>query len=308
MNENSEHQGPGSDEDFRCGFIALAGRPNVGKSTLLNRMLREKIAITSRKPQTTRNRILGIVNQAAAQLIFLDTPGIHEAKKELNRAMVETALSSCSDADMVAFLIQADKPWHDLDIFTLNLLEKLKLPLILVINKVDLIPKPKLLPLIEHAMTMGPFEEAIPVSAKTGQNIDRLIQALTRKLPQGPALFPDDMITDRAERFLVAEMIREKVVRLTRQELPYATAVSVEQFEESPDLLKLYATIHVERDSQKGMVIGKKGAMLKTIGTAARKEIERFMQVKVFLDLHVRVEKNWSKDPQAIRRLGYREN
>jgi GTP-binding protein Era len=292
---------------FKSGFISLIGRPNVGKSTLLNLLLGEKIAIISDKPQTTRNRILAIKNHPGGQIIFLDTPGIHRAKSRLNQSMVKVALATYNEVDGVCFMIEADHPDNDENDFILETLKKVERPVFLVINKIDLIPKSALLPIMERYSRLRPFVQIIPISALLGDGAEVLLGELLKVLPEGPKLFPEDMITDLPERFLVAELIREKVFQLTREEIPYATAVDVEDFKEREEknLIVIKATIQVERESQKGILIGEKGQMLKEIGRLARQEIEALLGAKVYLELWVKVEKNWREDPRALRRLGY---
>ncbi len=293
-------------EGFKSGFAAIIGRPNAGKSTLLNRLLGEKVAIISDKPQTTRNRILGIKNHPAGQIIFWDTPGIHHARSKLNQAMVRAALKTYDEVDAICFLIEADRPDREENELILKTLGPVKKPLFLIINKIDLIPKENLLPIIEDYSRRRTFEKVIPLSALLGDGVDILVTELLRVLPQGPKLFPEDMITDRPERFLAAEFIREKVFLLTREEIPYATAVEVEEFAEKAEkkLIVIKATIQVEKDSQKGILIGDKGRMLKEIGRLAREEMEALFGAKIFLELWVKVEKNWREDPRALRRLG----
>jgi GTP-binding protein Era len=297
----------GNNPPFKSGFVSLIGRPNSGKSTLLNLILGEKIAITSPKPQTTRNRILGIKNLPSGQVIFLDTPGIHRAKSILNQSMVRTALSTLQEVDSICFLVEADFPDNEENEWILENLKKTAKPIFLVINKIDLVSKGNLLPIMERYSRARPFEQMIPVSALWGDGVDVLVKELLKVLPEGPRLFPEEMITDLPERFLAAELIREKVFHLTRDEVPYATAAVVEEFKERPDrnLVVIRATIQVERESQKGILIGEKGRMLKEIGRLAREEIEALLGTKVFLELWVKVEKNWRDDPQALRRLGF---
>jgi GTP-binding protein Era len=294
--------------DFKSGFVSLIGRPNAGKSTLLNLLLGEKIAIISPKPQTTRNRILGIKNLPTGQIVFLDTPGIHYSQTRLNQAMVKVALATLQEVDVVCFLIEADRPDNEENDLVLEDLKRVSKPVILVINKIDLVSKSRLLPIMERYSQLRAFEQIIPISALLGDGVDVLVAELFKILPQGPKFFPEDMITDLSERFLVAEFIREKVIQLTREEIPYSTAVEVEEFieREEKNLIVIKATIQVERESQKGILIGEKGRMLKEIGRLAREEIEAFLGVRVFLELWVKVEKNWREDPQALRRLGYR--
>jgi GTP-binding protein Era len=293
--------------DFKSGFVAIAGAPNVGKSTLLNQILGEKLAITSKKPQTTRNRILGILHRPQAQLIFIDTPGIHKASKPLNVRIVDAALSALGDVDIVLVVIDVAHTDASAETFLVKKLQSVKQPVVLVLNKIDLIKKPLLLELIDQWSKAYPFEAIMPVAAILGEQIEGLVETMESLLPKGPPFFSADAITDMTENFIVAELIREKVFRLTGQEIPYSTAVSVDSLSESKKgaLVTIHATIHVERASQKGMVIGKNGSQLKMIGTEARKEIERMLGTKVFLKLFVRVQKNWSKDTKALRRFGY---
>ena len=292
---------------FKSGFVAIVGAPNVGKSTLLNQMLGEKISITSKKPQTTRNRIIGIVHRPHSQLIFIDTPGIHRAERMLNIRIVDAALSALRDVDVVLVMIDVANPDPDSEAFLIKKLKKQKRPVVLALNKIDLVAKPALLSIIDNWSKSYAFEAVIPVSAILGDQIDELLDAMEALLPESPPLYPDQTLTDMPERFIAGEMIREKVFRLTGQEIPYSTAVTIESFSEEKRgaLVKIHATIHVERASQKGMIIGKHGTQLKMIGTEARKEIERMVGTKVYLKLFVRVHKNWSKDTKALRRFGY---
>ncbi len=303
MTETPETKAP-----FRSGFVAIAGAPNVGKSTLLNRVLGEKISITSKRPQTTRNRILGILHRPDAQLVFIDTPGVHRPSGELNRRIVATALTALGEADLVLVMVDAVKPDPEAEKLLLAHLKKSGLPAVLAINKIDRLPdKRALLVLIDQWAQRGSFREIVPISALDGTQVDRLVEAMVLLLPQGPPFYPEDSLTDLPQRFIVAEMIREKVFRLTGQEIPYASAVTIEQFErsETRNLVEIHAKIHVERDSQKGIIIGKGGAKLKEIGQAARRDIQRLLQAKVYLKLFVRVQKNWSRDTRALRRFGY---
>jgi GTP-binding protein Era len=293
--------------DFKSGFVAIVGAPNVGKSTLLNQMLGEKISITSKKPQTTRNRILGVVHRPRSQLVFIDTPGIHKAKRPLNIRIVETALSALGNVDVVLVMVDVANPDPDSEAFLVKKLEKIKRPVVLALNKTDLVKKPALLSIIDKWAKAYSFEAIIPVSAILGAQIEDLIDAMEALLPKGPPFFPEDTLTDLPERFFAAEMIREQVFRLTDQEIPYSTAVTIDSFsqEKKGDLVKIHATIHVERTSQKGMIIGKNGSKLKMIGTEARKEIEQMVGTKVFLKIFVRVHKNWGNDTKALRKFGY---
>ena len=293
--------------NFRSGFVAIIGAPNVGKSTLLNQIIGEKISITSKKPQTTRNRILGVVHRPGAQLIFIDTPGIHKAIRPLNIRIVDAAFSALANVDIILIMVDVVNPDLESESFIVKKLEKTKQPVILVLNKIDLVKKSELLPLIDKWSKDYPFEAIIPVSAILGDRIDELIDTMEPLLPVGPPYYPENTFTDMPERFIAAEMIREKIFRLTGQEIPYSTAVTVTSFSEEKkgSLISIDATIHVERSSQKGMIIGKNGKMLKLIGMESRKEIERMVGAKVYLKLFVRVQKDWSKDTKALRKFGY---
>ncbi len=295
------------DPSFKSGFITIAGAPNAGKSTLLNRLLGQKISITSRKPQTTRNRIIGVVHQPAAQLVFMDTPGVHRARSPLNIKMVDEAFAAIADGDITLALVDVSKPLPDAEELMVQQFENRKHPVVVALNKIDLIEKTKLLGLIDKWSARYPFKAVIPISAKYGTQVERLLVELEDLLPLGPPFFPEETLTDMPERFVAAEMIREKVFRLTGQEIPYSTAITIDTFSEEKKgkLVRIHATIHVERDSQKGMIIGKKGSKLKGIGEEARKDIERMVGARVFLKLFVRVQKNWSKDTRAMRKLGY---
>jgi len=293
-------------QPFHSGFAAIVGRPNVGKSTLLNAILGEKIVITSDKPQTTRNRIQGIHNVPSAQIVFVDTPGVHRANSRLNRSLVDTAMEAVQGVDVILFLVEANAAPASEKEMIAELLAGVTVPVFLVINKVDLVDKGRLLQAMETYNTLFPFKEIVPVSAQKGDGVELLVEVVSRYLPVGPAYFPDDILTDLPERFVVAEMIREKVFRLTHDEVPYSVAVQVESFKERPNgLVAISAAIIVERDSQKGIVIGKRGEMLKRIGTAARLEIERFLAEKVFLELFVKVSRDWSDNPQKLKEFGY---
>lgn len=291
---------------FRSGFVAIVGRPNVGKSTLLNRILGEKIVITSDKPQTTRNRIQGIHNLPGGQIVFIDTPGVHRARSRLNRFMVETALAAIKEVDVVLFLVEADAEPAEQEKIITEILAGTGTPVFLVINKTDLVEKERLLERIAAYVRLFPFREIVPVSALTGDGVERLVDLIFASLPEGPAYFPDDILTDLPERFVVAEIIREKVFRLTRDEIPYSVAVTVDSFKERADgLVAISASIIVERDSQKGIVIGRRGEMLKKIGSQARQEIEGLLDARVFLELFVKVRKDWSENPRLLKELGY---
>jgi GTP-binding protein Era len=292
---------------FKSGFISILGRPNVGKSTLFNRLLGDKIAIVTEKPQTTRNRILGIKNVAGGQCIFLDTPGIHQGRSELDRRMVRTAIASGRDADILLFMIEAKSSLLEEDRQMIESLKGSKGIPFLVINKIDLVKKEALLPIMDQYQKLHPFQAIIPISAITGEGVEILFDEIVKYLPESPPYYPEDMITDQTERFWVSEIIRKKVIQHAYQEIPYSTAVTIEEFKEHPEknLVVIRGTIHVERNSQKKILIGKGGQKLKKIGEAARKEIEAFVGVKVFLELWVNVEKNWTRDSRALDGLGY---
>lgn len=294
-------------EVFKSGFVAIVGRPNVGKSTLLNRILGQKIAITSHKPQTTRNRILGIHNFSGGQALFVDTPGIHKPKGKLNRYMVDQARGACRGVDLVLFLIEANDQLGGGDEYILKLLEKNRVPVCLVINKIDLVTPSSLLQLIDAYAGRFEFKEIVPISAQTGDGVQQLLQAIKPYLPEGPLYYPEDMLTDQPERFIVAEMVREKVMRRISEEIPYGVAVQVDSFAEKPEknLVVIQATIHVERDSHKKIIVGKGGQMIRVLGRDARKEIERFLGTRVYLELFVRVDKDWSQSERMLRELGY---
>jgi GTP-binding protein Era len=298
---------PEFEEMFRCGFVTIIGAPNVGKSTLLNHLTGQKISITSRKPQTTRNRITGIVHRPHSQLIFLDTPGIHKADGRLHERIVGQALATISNVDAILLVIDASRPDRESETIIQSALKRQNLPAVLALNKIDLINKPDLLLLMDRWKNLHTFRAIVPVSALKGEQTGSLLDELEAILPTGPALFPTDSITDVSMRFLAAEIIREKVFRFTGEEIPYAVAVTIESYSEEPQkpLTRIHATIHVERDSQKGIIIGKGGERLKRIGETARKEIEELVETPVFLKLFVRIQKNWSRDSKALDRFGY---
>lgn len=291
---------------FKSGFAAIAGAPNVGKSTLLNRMIGEKISITSEKPQTTRNRIVGVMHGEHSQMVFLDTPGVHRSEKVFNRKIVQVALSAMDEVDLILVVIDASNPDRQSESLIVEKLQKRPgTPAVLAINKIDKVEKPQLLSIIDKWAKLYPFSGIIPISALDGTQVPELIKTMQGMLPQGPPFFPEDALTDMPERFIVCEMIREKVFENTGQEVPYGTAVTIEDYSEDTDIIRIHAAIHVERNSQKGIIIGKNGIMLKTIGTQARMDIENLLGTKIFLKLFVRVEKNWSRDTRAMRKLGY---
>ena len=292
---------------FLSGFIAIVGPPNVGKSTLLNRILGKKIAIVSPKPQTTRNRITGIYHEEDCQMVFMDTPGIHRTQTALHKSMVNSAQSAFKEVDILVLMIEMFHPQAPELPMILSSIRKSKKPSVLVINKIDKGPKEKLLPIIDTYREARSVRSIIPVSALTGDGVESLLRELKSMLREGPAFFPADVHTDQSESFLVSEMIREKIFLYTRQELPYSSAVSVEHLEElsKKNLVSISARIHVESESQKGILIGQGGKMIKNIGQAAREDLENFFGNRVFVELLVRVDKNWSKDPRTLRRLGY---
>ena len=291
----------------RAGFVALIGRPNVGKSTLLNRLVGEKLAIVSPRPQTTRNRITGIKNLPAAQVVFVDTPGLHAGGGKLGEFMQKTSRRAVEDVDLVCLVVDASARGGP-DAAVLEPLRAHRGPVFCVLNKCDLVrPKGRLLPLLEAWRGAYPFAELVPVSAAGGENCDRLLELIVRALPEHPAYFPPDATSDQPETFWVAEVVREQIFHLTREEVPYAVAVRVEELAERarPECLYVRATVFVEQESQKGILIGKGGAMLKRIGTAARRELERFFGIKVFLALTVEVRRHWRRDARALREFGF---
>jgi len=292
---------------FKSGFVTIIGRPNVGKSTLLNRILGQKIAIVSNKPQTTRNRILGIHNLPGAQILFIDTPGIHHAKGKLNRFMVDQALSSCSGVDLVLYVVEITERPGPEDDSILNILAAGKVPVILLVNKIDLLPQAQQLVLIAEWAKRFAFREIVPVSGLSGENVDYLLTLLPKYLKDGPKYYPDDMITDLPERFIVAEMIREQVLKQTRDEIPYRVAVAVESFEEKPekDLVVIKAVIVVDRDSHKGILLGRQGTKIRAIGKAARVDIERLLDTRVYLEVFIKVQRNWTESDRLLREFGY---
>jgi GTP-binding protein Era len=290
----------------RAGSVSLIGRPNAGKSTLLNRIIGTKVAIVSDKPQTTRNRILAVKHHADGQIVFVDTPGIHRPLHRLNVRMVDAAVETLNEVDVVALVFDAStKPGRG-DEYVSGLLERVKQPVVLVLNKIDLVAKSALLPLTARAAAWHDFAAIVPVSAATGDGVERLERVLLEHLPEGEPVFPDDYLTDQPERALAAEMVREKVLAHTRAELPFSTAVVVDQFDETEreDMLRLYCTIWVEQESQKPIVIGRGGEMIKRIGTDARKDLERFFETRVFLDLRVKVNADWRNDERTLDTLG----
>ena len=291
---------------FKSGFIGILGRPNVGKSTFFNAVLGDKISIVANKPQTTRNRITGIKNLPDAQLIFLDTPGMHKPKSPINRAMVQAAQETIGDADVLLMMVEADAMIGQQDLFLIESLSGAKTPVFLAINKIDRIEKPALLPLMDQYSKLYNYAEIFPISSLKNEGIDDLLGSLKEALPEGPQLFPDDILTDATERFIAGEFIREQIMHLTSQEIPYASAVTIDSFKEDEEknLIRISATISVEKDSQKAIMIGKQGAMLKKIGTQARLSMEKLLGTRVFLELFVRVKKDWTSSDKLLREFG----
>jgi GTPase len=292
---------------MKSGFVSLIGRPNAGKSTLLNRLVGTKLAIVSDKPQTTRNRILGVRNYPDAQVVFLDTPGIHRPLHRMNVRMVEAAIDTIREVDVLGVVADASEAGGKGQQFVLDLVRNVEAPVFLILNKVDLIRRSRLLPMIDEHARSGLFAEIVPVSAATGENVDRLERAIIDRLAEGEPLYPTDYLTDQPERFLAAEIVREKVLQFTRDEIPFSSAVLVDLFEEpetTTSILKLYCTILVERESQKPIVIGRGGEMIKRIGTAAREDLERFFGTRVFVDLRVAVKSEWRENERVLSDLG----
>lgn len=289
-----------------CGYIALVGRPNVGKSTLLNRILQHKLSITSRKPQTTRHSILGICTTGDYQFVYVDTPGIHQgSKKTMNRMMNKTAISVLRDVDIVAFLVDGTH-WGEEDEYVLELIKKVNAPCFLLVNKVDkIVDKATLLPWLETMSQRHDFKAIIPISAKTGVQVDTLQEKLQQLLPEGPHLFGEDQFTDRSTRFLCAELLREKIFRLCGQELPYSTNVEIESYKEEEDVIRIHALILVEKENHKRMVIGDKGSKLKEMASTARIDMEKLLGKKVFLKCWCKVKSGWSDDERLLKQLGY---
>jgi GTPase len=292
---------------FVSGFVAIVGRPNAGKSTLLNKLTGSKLAIVSSKPQTTRTQVQGVATLPHAQIVFLDTPGIHEAPTLLNRRMLETVKSTLEDRDVVLLVADCISPLSDEDKHAVELIHGVRSPVLLVLNKIDrLNDKRKLLPRIEQYRSLHEFADYIPVSATQGEGIEQLRDAIVARLPEGQRYFPSDYLTDQPERFLAAELIREKILRETHQEVPHSIAVLVENWEDTPRIVRIAATIYVERPGQKGIVIGAKGAMLKKIGAAARHEIETLLSRKVYLELFVKVRPDWRDSPEFLNAIDWR--
>ena len=293
------------EKNIRSGFVGIIGAPNAGKSTLLNQVLGQKISITSKKPQTTRDRILGIVNRPLSQIIFMDTPGIHRSKSLFNRRIVDQAILAMEDADMILFMIDAASRNYTAEKLILAQLKTIKKTVILALNKIDLVKKDQVYTLVGEFQKLHEFKAIVPVSAEKGVQVEDLLKEIENSLPESPRLYPEETLTDVSERFLVKEMIREKVFRLTGMEIPYSSAVTVDAFTVEKRLILIHASIHVIKDSQKGIIIGKKGAMLAKIGEKARKDIEEMLGKKVLLKLFVKVTRNWVENERILSEFGY---
>ncbi|WJY28497.1 MULTISPECIES: GTPase Era [Sporosarcina] len=296
--------------DFKSGFVSIIGRPNVGKSTFMNRVVGQKIAIMSDKPQTTRNKVQGVVTNENSQMVFIDTPGIHKPKHKLGDFMMKSAKNTLKEVDVILFMVNANEKIGPGDRFVMEMLQGTETPVFLVINKIDLVHPDDLLGIITSYTEEYDFAEIVPLSALNGNNVERLMETLLTYLPEGPKYYPDDQVTDHPERFIVSELIREKVLHLTREEVPHSIAVVIDKIsrESDRDLVNVMATIIVERDSQKGIVIGKQGALLKQIGSKARRDIEMLLGSKVYLELWVKVQKDWRNKPGQLKEFGFRED
>jgi GTPase len=293
---------------MKSGFVSFIGRPNAGKSTLLNRLVGTKLAIVSDKPQTTRTRILGVKNYPDAQVVYLDTPGIHRPLHRMNVRMVDAAVETIREVDVLGLVLDVAEPPGKGDRYVFDLVKDAKASLFLILNKIDLVKKSKLLPLIDRYRKDAEFAEIVPISASTGDNVDRLERSIIERLPEGGRLYPEDYLTDQPERFFASEIVREKLLQFTHAEIPFSSAVVIDRFEEpsaeTKNILRLYCTIVVDRESQKPIIVGRGGEMVKKIGTAAREELERFFGTKVYLDLHVRVKAEWREDDLVLQQLG----
>lgn len=293
-------------DNFKSGFVAVIGRPNVGKSTLINSLIGQKIAIMSDKPQTTRNKILCVLTQEEAQIVFIDTPGIHKPKHKLGQLMVEAAENTLKEVDVIVFVVDATESLGAGELYILERLQNTSKPVVLVVNKVDRIERSNVLPIIAGYTSQYQFSGAVPISAKEETNLDALVDEIKKYLSDGPKYYPDDMVTDQPERLIASELIREKALQLTREEIPHAIAVDIEEMKvRNNDDVYIRATIYVERESQKGIVIGKKGALLKDIGALARVDIENLLGSKVYLDLWVKVKKDWRNRDNVLREMGF---
>ena len=294
---------------YRCGFVALVGRPNVGKSTILNRLLGQKVSITSKRPQTTRHRILGIKTDSTAQIVFVDTPGLHlRQARAMNRYLNRAAVDSLHDVDVVVFVVEGTR-WEEDDDWVLEKLKRLSCPIILAVNKIDrVVDKTDLLPHLQALSVKAEFAELIPICAKNGDHLQQLETAVRSRLPVSPPCYPENQVTDRSERFQAAELVREKLFRKLGEEIPYGLAVEIERFRTEKNTLRIYALIWVEKESHKAIVIGNKGSRLKQVGSEARADMERIFGQNVYLQLWVKVKEGWADDEQALRSLGYHEN
>lgn len=301
-----------NNKGFKSGFISIIGRPNVGKSTFLNRVIGQKIAIMSDKPQTTRNKVQGVLTLDDSQMIFIDTPGIHKPKHKLGDFMLKVAKNTLREVDAILFMVNATEPRGKGDEFIIDMLEKNETPVFLVINKIDQVHPDDLIAIIESYKDKYDFAEIVPISALQGNNVERLLETIQKYLPEGPQYYPADQVTDHPERFIISELIREKVLHLTREEIPHSIAVVIDKIKKEEDtekdMIRVMATIIVERDSQKGIVIGKRGALLKEVGTRARHDIEMLLGTKVFLELWVKVQKDWRNKSTHLRDYGFRED
>jgi len=297
-----------SETAFHSGFVAIVGRPNVGKSTFLNRVVGQKVAIMSNKAQTTRNKIQGIYTTEHSQIVFIDTPGIHKPQNKLDEFMMNSATSALNEVDAVLFMVSVKDRMGAGDTFIIDQLKKVKQPVYLIVNKIDTVHPNDLAPFVEQYQAELDFAQVFPISALQGNNVDELLATLNQNLPEGPQYYPDDQITDHPEYFVVSELIREKILELTRDEVPHSVAVNVERMRRNDqDKLKIEATIIVERDGQKGIIIGKGGKMLKEIGTRARRDIEHLLGDKVYLQLWVKIDKNWRDNQRYLNELGYQK-
>jgi len=299
-----------TNQQFKSGFVSIIGRPNVGKSTFLNRVIGQKIAIMSDKPQTTRNKIQGVYTESDSQIVFIDTPGIHKPKHKLGDFMMKVAQNTLKEVDLILFMVNAVEGYGRGDEFIIERLKNTDTPVFLIINKIDDLHPDKLLPLIEQYKELYPFAEIVPISALQGNNVDTLLTQIKNRLPEGPQYYPADQVTDHPERFIISELIREKVLHLTREEIPHSIAVAIDSIQrrEGGNAVYVAATIVVERDSQKGIVIGKQGTMLKEVGKRARVDIESLLGSKVFLELWVKVQKDWRNKANQLRDFGFRED
>jgi GTPase len=298
---------PEAPAGFRSGFVSIVGRPNVGKSTLVNRMVGQKVSIVSDKPQTTRNRILAVVNRPGGQIVLFDTPGIHKPMHRMNQRMVQAAVKSLGQVELAVWMIDITEAYGPGDRYVRDVLKQAGKPVILAINKIDTVPKAKILPAIEQYRHLLDFMDVVPLSALTGDNTEVLTARILAHLPEGERLYPEDFLTDQPERFFVGEMVREQILRLTREEIPYSTGVMIDSFREEEGLVRIEASIFVERETQKGILIGRGGSMLKTVGTEARRHIEAFLNARVYLGLFVKVREKWREDSRVLEEMGLGE-